>query len=202
MQPFIIIKAQLFEAGIIVRSEGEEASVLMFYTAMLPEPEVKRKFERLYRQYRQVMYYAALGILKDPQDAEDAVHQAFLRLVDHLEKINENDCHKTRGFLVTIVENAAIDIYRHRKRKSGIPFDEVCADWPVAESLADSTAFARAFARLPVAYSTVLRLKYSHGYENGEIAMLLKLSEENVRQRLSRGKKKLARLLEEEGITV
>ena len=176
--------------------------MLIFYTAMLPAPEEKRKFERLYRQYRQTMYCAAFRILKDPHDAEDAVHQAFLRLVDHLEKINENDCHKTRGFLVTIVENAAIDIYRQRKRKSGIPFDEVCAEVSPREDVPESAAFARAFARLPVAYSTVLRLKYSHGYENGEIATLLKLSEENVRQRLSRGKKKLARLLEEEGITV
>ena len=51
--------------------------MLIFYTAILPEPEEKRKFERLYHQYRQTMYYAAFRILKEPHDAEDAVHQAF-----------------------------------------------------------------------------------------------------------------------------
>lgn len=176
--------------------------MLIFYTAILPEPEEKRKFERLYHTYRQTMYCAAFRILQDSHDAEDAVHQAFLRLVDHLEKINENDCHKTRGFLVTIVESTAIDIYRHRKRKSGTPFDEVCTDITAPECPEDRTAVALAFSRLPVAYSTVLRLKYSHGYDNREIAVLLKVTEENVRQRLSRAKKKLAELLEKEGITL
>ena len=62
--------------------------MLMFYTAMLSTPEEKRKFEQLYLQHRQSMYQAAYRILQNTHDAEDAVHQAFLQLVAHMEKIN------------------------------------------------------------------------------------------------------------------
>ncbi|MGL5259319.1 MAG: RNA polymerase sigma factor [Lachnospiraceae bacterium] len=58
------------------------------------------------------MFYATNRILKNQDSAEDAVHNAFLRVINHLEKINENDCHKTRAFLVVILKNIAIDIYR------------------------------------------------------------------------------------------
>lgn len=176
--------------------------MLLFYTAMIEAPEGKRKFEKLYLEYRQTMYCAAFRILQDVHEAEDAVHQAFLKIIGHLEKINENDCHKTRAFLVIVVENAAIDIYRRRKKGGAVSFEEIGPVLAGNEDAGHNNAIIRAICRLPAAYSTVLRLKYSHGYENEEIAAILNISEENVRQRLSRGKKKLALLLEEEGITV
>lgn len=45
----------------------------------------------------------------------------------------------------------------------------------------------------------MLRLKYSQGYTNEEISKIFKISEGNVRQRISRGKKKLAEILAKEG---
>lgn len=53
--------------------------------------------------------------------------------------------------------------------------------------------------KLPINYWAVLRLKYSQGYTNEEISKILKISEGNVRQRISRGKKKLAEILAKEG---
>lgn len=44
-----------------------------------------------------------------------------------------------------------------------------------------------AILKLPINYSTVLRLKYFQGYSNEEISQVLKISEENVHQRISRG---------------
>jgi len=173
--------------------------MLMYYTATLPEPEEKRKFEKLYIAHRQVMYYAAYRILRNPQDSEDVVHQAFLRLLEHLDKVDEGDPGRARSFLVTMTENAAIDLHRRRKLQRTVSPEDIPA---VPADPAESSAFVRAFARLPVNYSSVLRLKYSCGYDNTEIGQLLGLSEEAVRQRLSRGRKRLAQLLEEEAITV
>ena len=108
--------------------------MLMYYTAMLTEPEEQRKFEELYRQHRHSMYHAACRILQNPQNAEDAVHQAFLRLVGHLNKVDEKDRGKARGFLVTMAENAAIDLYRRRKRSTGV--GSVCGiNMPMNERL-------------------------------------------------------------------
>lgn len=56
-----------------------------------------------------------------------------------------------------------------------------------------------AILKLPINYWAVLRLKYSQGHTNEEISKIFKISEGNVRQRISRGKKKLAEILAKEG---
>jgi RNA polymerase sigma-70 factor (ECF subfamily) len=50
---------------------------------------------------------------------------------------------------------------------------------------------------LPALYRDVLLLKYSNCYSNKEIASVLNISEETVRQRISRGKKMVQSRLEE-----
>lgn len=162
--------------------------------------EEQKKLERLYKEYRQLLYAVAFDILKNSRDAEDAVHQTFVKTFDRLEKINESDCHKTKAFLVTIVKHQAYDFLRARKKEAHVSYE----DWEEtvgesSEEIPEESDLAEALHRLPVNYSTVLLLKYSHGYDDHEIAKLLDISEENVRQRISRAKKKLAELLRKEG---
>ena len=147
------------------------------------------------------MFYAAKRILKNEHTAEDAVHKAFLRIIKHLDKINENDCHKTRAFLVVITEHIAIDIYRKQKRENILSFDEL-EIYIADNSLPEHEVFneiSYIIEKLPVNYSTVLRLKFSQGYNNSEIAQILDITKDNVRQRISRSKKKLSQLLKKEG---
>lgn len=174
---------------------------MLIYLALIETEEEKRKFERLYDGYKQTMYYAAYQILQDVHMSEDAVHQAFLRLVDHLDKIDESDCHKTRGFLVIITKHIAIDIYRKNKREQTLSFDEL--EFSIADTagqMDDADEISRAIARLPLNYAAVLTLKFSHGYTDREIAQMLHITEEAVRKRISRAKKKLAEILEKDGI--
>ena len=157
--------------------------MLMLYTSMIDSPDETRKFEKIYLAHRQTMYYAAFRILKDSHEAEDTVHQAFLRIIDRLKKIDESDCHKTRAYLVVVTESVAIDIYRKRKRAQLVSYDEMesfisgCID----SELVEKDAILQAIYKLPINYSVVLRLRYSHRYTDAEIASLLKISEENVR---------------------
>lgn len=55
--------------------------MLVYYLQMLDTPEEKIRFEQIYLKYRGLMYHVANGILHDRQDAEDAVHNAFLRII-------------------------------------------------------------------------------------------------------------------------
>ena len=174
--------------------------MLLLYTSMVETPAEESKIERLYKNYRQTMYYVAFQILKDSYEAEDAVHNAFLRVIANMEKIDERNCHKTKGFLVAIVEHTAIDIYRKRKRASAIPFDELSLYTPDTSESPGTNDVLEAINRLPILYATILRLKYSHGYQDAEISKLLNISEDNVRQRVSRGKKRLQQLLKKEGL--
>ena len=47
---------------------------MIVYMQLIDIAEDRSKFERLYEQYKQLMFYTAFQILKRPQDAEDAVH--------------------------------------------------------------------------------------------------------------------------------
>lgn len=176
--------------------------MLMLYTSMIDSPEEKRKFERIYLAHKQTMYYVAMRILRDSHEAEDAVHQAFVKVMDRLDKIDDDDCHKTRAYLVVITESTAIDIYRKRKQSRTVSYDEleIYISGDVESDYEEKDAIIRAINALPVNYAVVLKLRYSHGHTDGEIAALLNITEENVRQRISRAKKKLNQLLEKEGI--
>ena len=173
---------------------------MLIYLSIIETKENKSKFEQIYNKYKQIMFFVANRVLRDEYLSEDAVHQAFLRIIDNLDKIDKIDCHKTKGFIVTIVENIAIDFYRKRKRENNISFDEV--EFYIRDIKNESNLIINdveeAILKLPISYSSVFRLKYSQGYSNKEISEILKISEENVRQRISRGKKKLAEILAKE----
>src|SRR5690554_7946472 len=104
------------------------------------------------------MFYVANRILKDEYLSEDVVHQAFLRIIDNLSKIDNIDCHKTKGFIVVIVEHIAIDYYRKRKHENYISFDEVEI---YIDEIKNSHNFIlsdieEAILKLPINYYTVL----------------------------------------------
>lgn len=52
---------------------------MLLYLQMLETPEEKSLFEQIYLEYRGLMYHVAYEILHNDQDAEDAVHQAFVK---------------------------------------------------------------------------------------------------------------------------
>lgn len=175
---------------------------MLILSSMIDSQDEKGKFERIYLAHRQTMYYAAYRILGDTHEAEDAVHQAFLKIIHRLDKINETDCHKTRSYLVVITESTAIDLYRKRKQARTVSYDELEIYLPgdVNSDYGEKDAINRAINALPVNHSVVLKLRYSHGHTDAEIASVLNITEENVRQRISRAKKKLRELLEKEGV--
>lgn len=82
---------------------------MFLYLAMIDSDADKSKFEILYSEYKNLMYYTANRILRNSSDAEDVVHQAFLKVIEILNTISSPRCHKTRALLVTITEHKAIE---------------------------------------------------------------------------------------------
>ena len=82
--------------------------MLNLYLLMIDSTDDKNKLELIYNQYKNLMLNRAYDILKDRGLAEDAVHNAFIRILKNLDKISEINCPKTKSFVVVIVENVSI----------------------------------------------------------------------------------------------
>ena len=158
---------------------------MFLYLAMIDSDADKSKFEILYSEYKNLMYYTANRILRNSSDAEDVVHQAFLKVIEILDTISSPRCHKTRALLVTITEHKAIDLYREKQRRNVLPLaEEYIGAAPAAE-----------IESLPPRYRSVLLLRYDCGYSNAEIANILDTTEPNVRKLIQRAKEKLSAAL-------
>ena len=62
---------------------------MLIYLTMIEAEEDRHRFLSLYRRYKKLMLYIAHDILPRPHDAEDAVHEAFLRLAEMIEEIRK-----------------------------------------------------------------------------------------------------------------
>lgn len=176
---------------------------MLIYLSMIEGPEDQNKFEQVYLRYKNLMFYVAHRILNDAQEAEDAVHDAFVRIAEHIDQVGEPDCPKTRGFVVIIVERVALNRLARRQRRDTLPLE----DWtPSARqenpAVEEGEAFSRAMARLSPRYRELLLLKHWQGFSDREIGNMLSMSQSNVARTLQRAKEKLRDYLREEGVEV
>ena len=140
--------------------------MLMMYLSVLETPEEQSKFEELYNQYRKLMYLCAKEILKDDALAEDAVQDAFLKIIYNFHKIGEVNCNRTKRFVVIVVENISIDIYRKERKMQRVPLEtlEEIHQFQTPHQSENLTEIERAIEELPLIYKHVFQLKFGWGF--------------------------------------
>jgi RNA polymerase sigma-70 factor (ECF subfamily) len=149
------------------------------------------------------MYNIAYRILHNRNDAEDAVQNAFMSLINHLDIVKDVNDNKTKSFIVIITRNASIDIYRRNRKRVEEPYEEqdtaLMSNEPSLEELEISKeAFQillRKIQSLDHKFADVVILKYVHQLSNEEIGKVLHISQDNVRLRLFRAKRMLLEIL-------
>ena len=96
---------------------------MLIFLSMLESDEERRLFTDLYNQYGNMMLHVAKRYFpKDMYAAEDVVQNAWIRVVDHFQKIQAVPSKKRGAYLVVIVRNEAITALR--KQKPELQFDE------------------------------------------------------------------------------
>ncbi|HAK43038.1 MAG TPA: RNA polymerase subunit sigma, partial [Clostridium sp.] len=71
---------------------------------------------QLYDAYENKMYSIAYSILNNVEQSEDAVHDAFIKLIPHLSAIQKIESIKTKRLVVYTIKNIAIDLYRRNRK--------------------------------------------------------------------------------------
>jgi RNA polymerase sigma-70 factor (ECF subfamily) len=169
------------------------------------------KLERLYYEYRYIMYSCANEILHDKYLTEDAVHQSFIRIMKNLHKIDEDNRPRTCNFLVIICRNVAKDIYNKRLylNKNNDPFEELDDNitgksndpMDILITKESIERITKSIQSLDPIYRDVLLLKRVYNFSREEIADLLGISIETVKKRIQRAKNILSeKLAKEESI--
>src|SRR5262249_25111928 len=74
--------------------------------------------EELFRRYRQMAYRVAFRFLGNEADALDAVQDAFIKALTHLQHFQGRSTFKT--WLLRVVSNAALDVGRQRGRRESL----------------------------------------------------------------------------------
>lgn len=191
--------------------------MLQLYLQLLETEEEKRDFRILYENYRKLMHWVAKEILQDDGLAEDAVQEAFLRIIKNFHKISEILCPETRSFVVIIVRNVALTMQQKQTRDAehcvyeqpreeqqstsqdtlhmmleqlSCGFDETADSLLVKE-------LKKAILGLPEKLREVLFLYGYLGYSIREIAGLLAISEDATYKRLQRARNMLAQVWEQ-----
>ena len=163
----------------------------------LDTPEKQYLIDRLYSRYEQMMYKIAFTILNNRLDAEDAVHNAFLRIIKKFSKFQNTPAKDLAPQIVVIARNEAISLLRKRKDVDQLEDWEGFAE--TAEEVSDYHALVDTFTRLPQTYRAAMEMKLLLGYSDGEIAAKLGLSKKAVSVRISRGRQLLRDIVEREG---
>ena len=174
--------------------------MLAIYLQMISDEREHAKFERIYIEYKSLMFHRANQLLNNIEDAEDAVHMAFESIAKNIKRISDVNCPETRSFVVIIVERKAIDILRKRKGYAELGLDEAIAGIEIPPP--GDGGLADAMAKLKPDHREVLILHYANGYTAKEIAKMFDMKQDSVQKRIWRAKDALLKILEEEGIEV
>lgn len=175
----------------------------MFYMIIKDEND-REKVKRLYIKYRGMLFQIANEILNNYELAEDAIHDTFIRVIDNLHKIDENNYHKTASYLAIICRNVSINIYNSKTYLNNNPdvIDKLFDGMDPLDMVINDEAVRRlidTIKTLPFQYSDILFLKYYHGLNYEEISKLLDINQATARKRVERAKNKLLSILEGSG---
>ncbi|MBQ9947926.1 MAG: sigma-70 family RNA polymerase sigma factor, partial [Oscillospiraceae bacterium] len=180
--------------------------MLSAYLSMLSTAADKSFVESLYNDYEREMYAAAYSVFKNKADAEDAVHDAFLRVIKNIDRLRTFSCHELKLYLIVTSRNSAFALYNKRTKRAECDIDEFYdLDSGVdierqAQISAGVAEIAAAMRQLSDHDYELLYLHIVKGYKPREVAELLGLSPENARQQIHRARMKLIKRLRERGV--
>ena len=148
-------------------------------------------WEQLVKENENRLYRAALAILGDRHEAEDAVQDAFVKYLEKAPAQLENSA----AWLMRVLVNGCKSRLRRAWRQELPLLDSLPAPEPEERPVLD------AVLALPPMDRAVIHLFYYEGYSTGEIAHITGQLPGTVRSRLSRAREKLRHMLSEEGFS-
>ena len=142
------------------------------------------------------MFAVAYHLLQQSDEAEDVVQDVMVRLWPMRDKLPPDG--QLLPYLLTVTRNLCID--RLRCRQYSISVEDEAIDDDRLENRDRLRQTLQLMKLLPPEQQKVLKLKVFQELENEQIARLLNIKEDYVRQQLSRARRRLKELAQKHGV--
>lgn len=152
--------------------------------------------------YSDLLYRTGIMLLKNRQDAEDAVQEVLIRYIKKAPAFA--DIEKEKAWLLRVMINLCKDMLRYQSRRKFVPLEEIEEIYSGEEE--DALGYAQEeriileqMQTLPQGWRIAMILHCLEGYSEAETAKILHISENAVKKRIWRGRRALKKKMEEMG---
>lgn len=164
----------------------------------------KEAFKTIVETWQSMVYNTALGLLQNPEDAEDTAQEVFMQVYESITFFKEESKFSTWLYRITV--SKALDHIRKKKRKKRFAFiqslygknDSLMIDPPDfyhpgvnMENKENAAVLFKAIKKLSENQKTAFVLNKIEGLSYLEIGEIMKLSDSAVDALLQRAKKNL-----------
>ena len=148
---------------------------------------------------QEVLFRTAKAILRNDEDAEDAVQETFIKAYDHIDELLSGKIESTKAWLMRIAVNTCKDTLRsswmrhidNRQEIEALPLS-------IASRAEERLALTQAIMALAPKHREIVLLYYYQDMTAAETAAALGIREDAVYQRLRRARQQLKKELEEQ----
>ena len=161
--------------------------------------------EEVEELYRNMMNAVAYRVLQNYHSAEDAVQEALFSLSQKMNKLDNIHSDRSRNYIYTVTQNAALSLLRKEKRQNGgndNGNDDDIENFPgqldidaFVNRYGFSSQVTEALEQLKPLDRDILCYRYGAGYSVKEIAKYIGQSRDFVYKRMQRAEVKLAEIL-------
>jgi RNA polymerase sigma factor (sigma-70 family) len=166
-------------------------------------------FKKIVDTSQGLVYNTALGIVQNPEDAEDVAQEVFVQLYESIHSFKGKS--KLSTWLYRITISKAMDHLRKKKRKKRFAYiqslfganDELVHDPPdfvhpgvTLDNKEKSKELFKAIDQLPEKQKIAFTLNRVEGLSYNEISEIMKLTVASVESLLHRARKNLRKILE------
>jgi len=172
--------------------------------------DAQRLVHQLYQRYKFLMFKITKGIVRNIDLAEDMVSEACIVMMVHIEMLRKLDEVRQRAYIIAICRSVSINYVVKQNRQSKhcfsvsdhSLFDLAVLDTRIVEEevlwIEEISQLYEAISKMPERERLLIKMKYFDKMKDEQIAVKLKIKTDSVRFYLTKARRCLARILEEE----
>ncbi len=156
--------------------------------------------QKVFELYADYLFRVCYRYLKNRESAEDALSQAFIKIFNSVKEVDITEENKFKAWIKRIAINEALMIIR-----SNINFSQQIELTEINEKTENNSEMnlitddlINMVMNLPIGYRTVFSLYVIEGYKHSEISEQLNISVGTSKSQLSKAKKMLQQMINEE----